>query len=211
MPTDAADRYWQSLGEENPFWGVGTNDALQTNNLTADAVHQLYASGEAYIAFVWQVIHRHLDAHFAPTSALDFGCGVGRLAIPLGRRCRQVVGVDVSEGMLRRARARCDLAGLAHVGFVPDAGPLAGITESFDVVHSYIVFQHIPCPKGEAIAERLVQRLKDGGVGVLHFTYFKEPRSRRPRLRRLVEGMGLYPFVRVARGIGQRLLHLVPV
>src|SRR4051794_30379365 len=37
--------------------------------------------------------------------ALDFGCGVGRLTQALGHHFRQVDGVDISEVMVRQARA----------------------------------------------------------------------------------------------------------
>ena len=37
--------------------------------------------------------------------ALDFGCGVGRLTQPLAARVRQVVGLDISDEMIRRARS----------------------------------------------------------------------------------------------------------
>ena len=35
---------------------------------------------------------------------LDIGCGTGRLAIPLAREGLAVTGVDLSDGMLARAR-----------------------------------------------------------------------------------------------------------
>jgi SAM-dependent methyltransferase len=41
----------------------------------------------------------------APTSVLDAGCGTGRVAIELARRCITVVGVDVDRSMLETARA----------------------------------------------------------------------------------------------------------
>jgi SAM-dependent methyltransferase len=191
MPSEDAERYWQAVGEENPYWGVLTADAYRADNLTDDAVEALYASGEAHIDFVLGVVRRHLDEHFAPASALDFGCGVGRLVVPLAKRCPAVVGVDVSDGMLRRADERCARLGLANVRLLRDLPP----GEAFDLVHSFIVFQHIPCPRGLAIIEELLGRLRDGGVGVLHLTYFNEPPARNSPLRR---------FARAAR----RLLRL---
>ncbi len=43
---------------------------------------------------------------FSPTSVLDAGCGTGRVAIELGRRGVDVVGVDVDPSMLATARSR---------------------------------------------------------------------------------------------------------
>ena len=69
-------------------------------------VYDLAHVGHARSALVFDVVRRHLHDGFAPRTALDFGCGVGRLALPLARRCRSVVGVDVSGGMLEKARSR---------------------------------------------------------------------------------------------------------
>lgn len=55
-------------------------------------------------AFRWLV--KEYDLRFA--SAADLGCGTGLFACYLARTWRvPVVGVDLSEDMLRRARARC--------------------------------------------------------------------------------------------------------
>lgn len=43
---------------------------------------------------------------------LDIGCGTGRHAIELARRGYEVVGVDLSESQLKRAREKADEAGL---------------------------------------------------------------------------------------------------
>src|SRR5262249_17502621 len=77
-------------------------------------------------------------------------------------------------------------------------------------VNSYIVLQHIPPHRGEVIANHLIERLSDGGAGVLHFVYHIECRSRRPKLRSIVESWGLYPAFSAVRRIGRRLAHLVP-
>ena len=50
-------------------------------------------------------------------SVLDVGCGTGRHAVELARRGFRVVGVDISGGMLTRARAAAGEAGV-EVGFV---------------------------------------------------------------------------------------------
>ena len=41
-----------------------------------------------------------------PPDVLDLGCGIGRLTAALAPRCRSVVGVDVSAGMVAEARRR---------------------------------------------------------------------------------------------------------
>jgi cyclopropane fatty-acyl-phospholipid synthase-like methyltransferase len=81
---------------------------------------------------------------------LEIGCGVGRLVRPLAGRVARVVGVDLSEAMLARARDHCE--GLPNVELVRTDGGLDSFPDAaFDFVFSYIVFQHLP---RKAYAER---------------------------------------------------------
>src|SRR4029453_830847 len=76
--------------------------------------------------------------------ALEIGCGPGRLMRPMSWNFGEIHGVDVSDEMIRLAKAK-----LINV---PNAFPratsgtdLAGYEDdSFDFVYSYAVFQHIP-------------------------------------------------------------------
>ena len=76
--------------------------------------------------------------------ALDFGCGVGRHARLLAGHFDEVVGVDVSDEMVRLARGLNE--GAAGLEFVVNADErLAGFPDGdFDLVHSQLVLQHLP-------------------------------------------------------------------
>ena len=91
MQYDDTDRDWQQFGQTDPYWAVITVDDYRKDNLTADGLDRFYDSGETHVRWFFDVVRRHIDEGFAPRSALDFGCGVGRLALPLARRCRSVV------------------------------------------------------------------------------------------------------------------------
>jgi len=201
MRVQDTDKYWQFIGAEDPYWGVLTHEKFAKDNLTREALDEFYASGKHHVDVVFQTIHKHIDEDFVAGSAMDFGCGVGRIVIPLAARCRKVVGVDVSAGMLERAKERCVASGFSNVRFVEGDDQVSGITDTFDLIHSFIVFQHIDADRGSAIAERLLQLLNDGGVGVLHFAYFKEIRSNHPKLRALAERLGIYHFLASIRAL----------
>jgi len=77
---------------------------------------------------------------------LEIGCGIGRMTRPLAQRFREVVGLDVSEEMVRRAREALDRFPNARAEVV-NGIDLAGLSDaSFDFVFSYLVLQHVPDP-----------------------------------------------------------------
>lgn len=107
---------------------------------------EFFQMGERDIAtFVDPYIAKHAD--LSREKAVDIGCGLGRLTIPLSRRFKQVIGVDVSEKMVGQAREKW--AGRAGVSFVANNGVDLGVVTSSSVnfVFSYIVLQHIPDPE----------------------------------------------------------------
>lgn len=140
-------------------------------------------------------IRRFIAPGFAPRRAVDFGCGVGRLTIPMARVAEQVTGIDISETMLAEARRNCEASGVRNASFVTSEAYFAGpITdgERIDFVHAFIVFQHMPPRAGMWVADALVRRLARGGVGALHFTYARRASLFRRlvhRLRRTVPGV----------------------
>jgi SAM-dependent methyltransferase len=74
--------------------------------------------------------------------AVEIGCGVGRLTVPMAERFDEVVAVDIAPTMLRKLAANTRGAGMHNVrGFLPDE-PWFDQGKA-DLVYSLIVFQHI--------------------------------------------------------------------
>lgn len=83
-----------------------------------------------------------LAAPAATDVILDIGTGTGAIALALAETADRVVGRDISEGMLERARAKATAAGHDHVTFdvgrflEPNyAGPADVITSNFALHH----------------------------------------------------------------------------
>jgi len=174
VPIRNTDRQWEKFGKDDPYFGVLSQSRFKTAALTEETRAEFFRSGEEHIAEVLRKVHEHIDRSFTPRKAMDFGCGVGRLVIPLSRVAKEVTGVDVSASMLTEARKNCDARSIQNVKLVSADDELTALETNYDFIHSFIVFQHIPVQRGELIFQRLIAQLADGGVCVVHFTYGDE-------------------------------------
>jgi SAM-dependent methyltransferase len=168
------DQDWEQFGKTDPYYAVLTEEAYHRHSLDDTAQAKFFDSGRQHIRFVLDTVRRHLVPSFQPRHAIDFGCGVGRLLIPLADICQTVVGLDVSLSMLREARANLDARGIGNVSLIKSEDCLPLAKNRFDFAHSYIVLQHIPAARGEQIFAQLVDAVAEGGVGMLHLTYLRK-------------------------------------
>jgi phosphatidylethanolamine/phosphatidyl-N-methylethanolamine N-methyltransferase len=97
---------------------------------------------------------------------LEVGVGTG-ISLPDYARANRLVGVDLSEPMLRKARERVAEHGLLNVEAlaVMDAEELALADASFDVVVAQYVITAVPNP--EATLDEFARVLKPGGEIIL--------------------------------------------
>jgi len=162
---------WEQLGERDPYWAVCVEPKYRGANMTDAERREFFESGEREVAATFARVRELAGPQWRPARALDFGCGVGRLTLPIAAHSGRVTGVDISEPMLREARKNADARGAANVEFVQTDAWMAGAGQTYDFIHSYIVFQHIPPATGMRIARAMVHRLEPGGIGALHFSY----------------------------------------
>ncbi len=168
------DTDWKRYGAEDPYYGVVSDERFHKDSLDGTAREAFFKTGDSHAAYLFDVIQKHMVADFSPKRILDFGCGVGRCTIPFCRYGKDVVGIDISEGMVQEARANAKAQGVQNVQFVAAGSPSEALQGQFDFIHSFIVFQHIPQPRGEILLEQLVHLLSPDGVGALHFLYHAE-------------------------------------
>lgn len=173
MSDKSTDLAWEDWGRRDPYYGVITDPKFRRQDLTEEAKREFFASGQWHVNHVLHLIHRHIDPNFAPTNVLDFGCGVGRTLVHFATVAEHVVGVDVSQAMLQEARRNCDEQGRPNVRLLLSDDALSLLAGDFDLIHSFIVFQHIPVERGRALVSRLLTFVRPGGVGALHLTYAK--------------------------------------
>src|ERR1700681_934273 len=100
----ASDPRWEAFAAAEPYFAVLTARKFRRAHLTAADEHDFFESGESFVRDVFRTIDVRFTPDFAPMSILEYGCGVGRLAIPFARRAESITAVDRSTAMLNMAR-----------------------------------------------------------------------------------------------------------
>lgn len=166
---------WEEIARQDPMWAVLAYPERKYGRWTAE---QFFATGaERVEQFMRQgsAFGRPVDHH----AALDFGCGVGRLTRALAARFDHAVGVDISETMVREARELNTGFANAEFRHNPRADLSMFSDESFDLVASDIVLQHLPSREAvEGYLREFLRVLRPGGLIV-----FQLPTSLSPLVR----------------------------
>jgi SAM-dependent methyltransferase len=151
---------WEAHAECDPLWAVLSINGRDGRQWDID---EFYATGVRDVADLSARLRESgLPSRFR--SALDFGCGVGRITEALAKICGLVVGVDVSPTMIALARSLSVApSSVSYVLNQRDSLDHLG-QQGFDLVHSRIVLQHV----GESLALGYIRELAElvapGGV-----------------------------------------------
>jgi SAM-dependent methyltransferase len=163
-------RDWEAFGKVDPLFGILSDPAKHGGRWD---VAEFFESGDAHIRHLFDILEsRHIAA--GGSACLDFGCGVGRLTVPLSQRFERTVGVDVAPSMIARARAfHRDRPGCEFVvNRAADLGQFAAAT--FDFVHCCLVLQHIEPAIALGYVREFFRVARPGGLVV-----FQLPAERR--------------------------------
>ncbi len=163
---ESTDAHWKRWGRFDPYRAVLFEEKYKRASLEKH-VSSFFESGELYSESLLRKL-KLLYPELSLDTAVDFGCGVARLTIPLARRFRKVIGVDISAEMLKEAANNCVKFGISNVEFVLSDDAVSRVSFGVQLVHSFITLQHIPVRRGLAIAKHLAARLAPGGVCALH-------------------------------------------
>jgi SAM-dependent methyltransferase len=160
---------WDKLARRDALWSI----LAWSGKRGKWAIDEFFATGEEEISSVMEHI-ASLGIDLSHKTALDFGCGAGRLTQALADHFDQVYGVDVAPTMIALANEhnRC---GDRCKFFLNEASDLESFADgSFDFVYSSITLQHMePRHSTKYIGEFL--RVLDP-QGLLVFQLPSEPR-----------------------------------
>jgi SAM-dependent methyltransferase len=179
-------RDWEDLSRIDPLWAVLSDPSKRFGNWEPE---EFFASGRRDIDDFMDVCARHALPHGHAT-ALDFGCGAGRLTRALSTRFDRCIGVDISEPMVELARDfNRDRSGCTFA--VNESDDLSRFEDaSFDFVVSHITLQHVPGrDRILGYIREFVRVLRPGGAVVFQLPSSIPMRYRPQLARRLYGGL----------------------
>lgn len=168
------DQSWEKFGKKEPYFSVCTDEKYKSEAINDNTLKEFFLSGEEYTIDTLSRIQHFFNLETFPhfENALDFGCGIGRIIIPLAKYSKKVFGVDISESMLEEAAKHIKQRGIKNIELIGTNDVVNyDFQQSFDFVHTFIVLQHIPQKDGYKIVEKLIAVLSKKGFGMIHLTF----------------------------------------
>lgn len=153
---------WETHAKDDPLWAILSDPEKMGGKWDLDEFLQ---TGLDDIDQLFETLSSN-DIEFERSSALDFGCGVGRLTQALARSFESVCGVDISPTMVENARSlnrygdKCTY----RVNVRPDLRLFED--DRFSFVYSSIVLQHIEPEVAKKYLAEFGRILKPGGLVV---------------------------------------------
>lgn len=152
---------WIRLAEEDASYYIWTdkkNASEEEFRNSGREVYQKYVKEDSKL----QSLLKNHD------SAVDIGCGIGRITEFFIPDFQKVYGIDISPVMIEKAGQR--LPGDRYVFLEGDGATLPLKDDSVDLVFSFIVFQHMPSK--EIIESNMIdihRVLRTGGLAKIQF------------------------------------------
>jgi len=190
-------RDWEILAQLDPLWAISTFKEKKFNKWN---VEQFFLKGEKLNHELSKEI-KQLGYPVQFKTALDFGCGVGRVSRFIAKSFEECYGADISETMV--ALAKKYNQGISNCKFIVNSeNNLSLFSDNyFDLVYSRIVLQHIP--EKEIIKfyiREFVRILKKKGL-----LYFQLP-SQIPLQNKIRPIRRIYTLLR-EMGINEKFLY----
>jgi SAM-dependent methyltransferase len=153
-------KHWHEFGKTDPLWAILAEPDKKNNRW--DMV-EFFRRGETDVAAILKYIEE-LPFTLKRGSALDFGCGVGRLTQALCDRFDYCCGVDIARSMIRLGR-KLNRHGRKCRYVLNERNDLKSFrTGTFDFVCSLITLQHMKPEYSKGYIIELLRVLAPGGI-----------------------------------------------
>lgn len=128
---------WNKFAEADPMWAI-LSDPLKVHGKWLP--NDFFETGKVEINVLIELLAEK-TINFNHGTALDFGCGIGRLTQPLTEYFESVIGVDISDKMIENAKKMNVKSNCKYI--VTKNIALNVFSDcSFDFIYSNISLQH---------------------------------------------------------------------
>jgi SAM-dependent methyltransferase len=168
--------FWEQLAQSDPLWAI-LSDPTKKNRQWD--LPRFFQTGRREISTLFYHMD-HLKIVAIKGKALDFGCGIGRATQALAPYFSSVVGVDISETMIRLADKFNQFP--KHVGYIQNQADDLSIfpDQEFDFLYSNIVLQHLQPETIRRYLAEFMRILKPGGLLVFQLPSHLRPKNAIP-------------------------------
>jgi ubiquinone/menaquinone biosynthesis C-methylase UbiE len=165
LATHSKEAEIEKFYRSEPFFAVLMEPRFRSAAFDPAARDAFIRSGEEYVQLLFDLIAR-VTSNRRFDLALELGCGPGRVAIPLARRCRSLVATDVSDAMLEAGR---NLASSLKITNITFARSNEMSDDTFDLVNCSLLLQTVEHRAGLALLSYAADRVASGGVLAIDF------------------------------------------
>ena len=164
MDLDHLQANWNTFGRVDPLWAILTDPTKKGNRWEVEA---FFRTGERESEDI-VTDARALGRPRRFVTALDFGCGIGRVTQALADHFDRCVGVDISPSMIARAnqhnrhatsRCRYQVNATDDLALFADA--------EFDLIYASRVLQHIEPRYTRNYLAEFIRVLRPGGLVIV--------------------------------------------
>ena len=160
-------RNWEEFEELDPKWAILTNTKMRYDRCNEK---DFFNTGKNQVESLFELFKK-LNLNMRRKTALDFGCGIGRVTHVLAGYFDKVYGVDVSEKMISEAKNY--FSENKNIAFIQntDNDLRCFKNNQFDLIYSLITLQHMPSKNQiKSYLAEFIRILKPGGL-----CYFQLP------------------------------------
>jgi len=115
--------------------------------------------------------------NLASKICIEYGCGLGRVTLPLAKRFKKIHAYDISPSHLAVARQRAAELEIRNAEFHLRSEDFLADLEKCDFFYSTIVFQHNPPPIIRELIGNALRSLQEGGLAIFQIPVYEKDYS----------------------------------
>jgi SAM-dependent methyltransferase len=162
---------WTKMGEDWPHFSVLSQEQYLPRNL-AGSIDNFWAVGRGEADVAMSLLDQLGFADRRQKICVEYGCGVGRVTIPLAGEFAEVHAYDISPNHLALARQRAETAAAGNIRFHHRGDGVLQPLASCDFFYSRLVFQHNPPPVMRELVRLALTSLRPGGVAIFEIPVY---------------------------------------